>query len=189
MFRLKQWDDPQTYLSNPWKDPGKGEPQDILQVWFAGVHADIGGGYPEAQSAISKYPLLWMIDQACKEGLTVNPQTVNQLAWGIQRKNSPFHYVAPDYRADTHDSMNFAWRLLECVPKRARYREWPTRKSLLGFYIPCCEPRVIPEGAIIHESAIRRIAERKDYRPVNMPKTYKTFDMPTPPREMDATAE
>ena len=34
------------------------------QTWFAGVHSDVGGGYPEAESALSKYPLLWMIDQA-----------------------------------------------------------------------------------------------------------------------------
>jgi hypothetical protein len=27
------------------------EPQDILQVWFAGVHADIGGGYPENKAS------------------------------------------------------------------------------------------------------------------------------------------
>lgn len=186
MFRLKRWDDPQTYLSNPWKDPEKGEAQDILQVWFAGVHADIGGGYPEAQSQVSKYPLIWMIDEARKSGLTVNTQRVNQLAWGRQRKNSTFKYVAPDYRADAHNSMNLAWRLLECVPKAAKYKEWPERKSLLGLYIPCCEPRVIPEGAVIHESVIERIAAREDYRPVNMPKSYRIFDMPTPPPEAAA---
>ena len=73
------------------------EPQDILQVWFAGVHADIGGGYPEKQSGLSKYPLLWMIDEAIKCGLKVDRRTVNQLGWGRQRKGSPFDYVAPDY--------------------------------------------------------------------------------------------
>jgi uncharacterized protein (DUF2235 family) len=189
MFRLKQWDDPQTYLSNPWKDPKKGEPQDILQVWFAGVHADIGGGYPEAQSAISKYPLLWMIDEATKCGLQFNQQTINQLAWGIQRKGSPYSYVAPDWKADMHNSMNLAWRLLECVPKRAKYKEWPARKTMFGFYIPCCEPRLIPEGAVIHESVILRIAERKDYKPVNMPRVYKTFDMPVTPHEDAMTSD
>ncbi|MBI5320000.1 DUF2235 domain-containing protein [Bradyrhizobium sp.] len=186
MFRLKRWDDPQTYLSNPWKDPEKGEAQDILQVWFAGVHADIGGGYPEARSQVSKYPLIWMIGEAVKAGLTVNTQRVNQLAWGRQRKGSPFQYVAPDYKADAHNSMNLAWRLLECVPKAAKYKEWPERKTLLGFYIPCCEPRVIPEGAVIHESVLKRIEAREDYRPVNMPRTYRIFDLPTPPPEQDA---
>ena len=89
MFRLKKWDDPQTYKHVRFND-AHAEPQDILQVWFAGVHADIGGGYPEKESGLSKYPLLWMIDEATKCGLKVNQATVNQLAWGIQRKGSPY---------------------------------------------------------------------------------------------------
>jgi len=181
MFRLKPWDDPQVFMSNPYAPDTSWKEQDILQVWFAGVHGDIGGGYPEAQSQISKYPLLWMIDEACKEKLTVNTSSVNQLAWGRSRKNSPFRYVAPDVAADAHDSMNFAWRLLEAVPKRDRYKEWPQRTSRLGFYIPCCEPRFIPEGAMIHESVAQRIEARKDYKPVNLPKRYRIFDMPVEP--------
>ncbi|MEZ5823006.1 MAG: DUF2235 domain-containing protein [Xanthobacteraceae bacterium] len=189
MFRLKPWDDPQTYLSNRWKDPDDGEPQDILQVWFSGVHADIGGGYAEAESHVSKYPLLWMIGEAEACGITVSTQRVKQLAWGIQRKGSPFSYVAPDFKADAHDSMNWAWRLLETVPKRTHYREWPARKSLAGFYIPCKEPRVIPEGAVIHESVLKRIEARGDYRPVNLPKVYKIFDMPEEPAASAAVVE
>ena len=104
MFRLKKWDDPQTYKHNRFND-AHAEPQDILQVWFAGVHADIGGGYPEKESGLSKYPLLWMIDEATKCGLQVNQATVNQLAWGIQRKGSPFSYVVPDVRGDLHTSL------------------------------------------------------------------------------------
>ena len=72
MFRLKKWDDPQTYKHNRFND-AHAEPQDILQVWFAGVHADIGGGYPEKESGLSKYPLLWMIDEATKCGLHGQP--------------------------------------------------------------------------------------------------------------------
>jgi hypothetical protein len=36
--------------------------QDLVQVWFAGAHADVGGGYPEKQ--LSDIPLLWMARQA-----------------------------------------------------------------------------------------------------------------------------
>src|SRR5437016_2856324 len=113
MFRLKPWDDPQDFMSNPFAPDTSKSAQDILQVWFSGVHADIGGGYKEKESAISKYPLLWMIDEARKHDLKVNTSTVNQLAWGRSRRNSPFKYVEPGYKADMHNSMNFAWRLLE----------------------------------------------------------------------------
>src|SRR3954451_17450332 len=118
MFRLKKWDDPQTFKHNRFND-ARAEPQDILQVWFAGVHADIGGGYPEKESGLSKYPLLWMIDEAVNCGLQVNQATVNQLAWGIQRKGSPYSYVVPDVRGDLHTSLSGAWWILEYIPKSA----------------------------------------------------------------------
>ena len=177
MFRLKAWNIPQTFTPNRF-NKAQARPQDAKQVWFAGVHCDVGGGYPEAQSAASKYPLLWMIDEAVEAGLAVNPRTVNQLAWGVQRKNSPFHYVAPSVQGQLHHSVTPAWRLLEYLPKKAKYKEWPERKVHFGFYIPNCEPRFIPDGAFIHESVLMRIAESKDYRPVNLPATYERVPLP-----------
>jgi uncharacterized protein (DUF2235 family) len=35
--------------------------QTVKEVWFAGVHSDIGGGYPEC--TLSFVPLVWMADQ------------------------------------------------------------------------------------------------------------------------------
>ena len=185
MFRLKTWDAPQTFKHNRFND-AHAEPQDILQVWFAGVHADIGGGYPEKESGLSKYPLLWMIEEAVKSGLKVNQATVNQLAWGIQRKGSPFSYVAPDIRGDLHTSLRGAWWLLEYLPKRARYKEWPARQSYFGYYIPDAEPRFIPDGAIIHESAVQRMEAMPSYRPVNLPKQFEKYPMPIPPAHASA---
>ncbi|GLH81309.1 hypothetical protein SSBR45G_62180 [Bradyrhizobium sp. SSBR45G] len=181
MFRLKAWDMPQTFTPNRF-NKAKAGPQDSKQVWFAGVHSDVGGGYPELQSAASKYPLLWMIDEAVEAGLAVNPRTVNQLAWGVQRKNSPFSYVAPSIQGPLHNSMTPAWRLLEFLPKSATYKEWPERKVHFGVYIPNCEPRFIPDGAFIHESVLMRIAESKDYRPVNLPLTYERVPLPVKQR-------
>jgi uncharacterized protein (DUF2235 family) len=183
MFRLKKWDQPQIFKPVRFNEVNA-TAQDSRQVWFAGVHSDVGGGYPEVQSAMSKYPLLWMIDEAVAAGLSVNPRTVNQLAWGVQRKGSPFSYVAPSVRGELHDSMTPAWRALEYIPKSARYREWPEREVRLGYYIPDCEPRPIPNGAFIHESALMRIAETPDYRPINLPATYETVPLP----EKQATA-
>jgi Uncharacterized alpha/beta hydrolase domain (DUF2235) len=41
------------------------------QVWFAGVHADVGGGYPENESRLSDVTLHWMLSAAAviPEGL------------------------------------------------------------------------------------------------------------------------
>ena len=188
MFRLKKWDAPQTYKHNRFND-AHAEPQDILQVWFAGVHADIGGGYPEKESGLSKYPLLWMIDEATSCGLQVNQATVNQLAWGIQRKGSPYSYVVPDVRGDLHTSLSGAWWILEYLPKSASYKEWPARKTHFGYYIPDAEPRFIPDGAVVHESAVLRMDAMPSYRPVNLPKHYEKFPMPGAPVHASAEAE
>jgi len=188
MFRLKKWDDPQTFKHNRFND-AHAEPQDILQVWFAGVHGDIGGGYPEKESGLSKYPLLWMIDEATKCGLQVNQATVNQLAWGIQRKGSPFSYVVPDVRGDLHTSLRGPWWILEYLPKSAWYKEWPARKAYFGYYIPDAEPRFIPDGATIHESVLQRMDAMPSYRPVNLPKQYEKFPMPVAPVHASAEVE
>ena len=42
------------------------------QVWFAGVHADVGGGYPEKEATLAKVSLAWMIREAEASGLLVN---------------------------------------------------------------------------------------------------------------------
>jgi len=177
MFRLKKWLERQTFTHNRFNQAGA-EPQDCRQVWFAGVHADIGGGYPEKQSALSKYPLLWMIEEAMRCGLAFNPQNIRQLAYGVQRKGSPYSYVAPDVAGELHNSMSAAWRLLEYVPRADKYKEWPQRKSHLGHYIPDAEPRFIPDGAYVHESAVTRRATVPGYEPINWPNSFQTVPMP-----------
>jgi uncharacterized protein (DUF2235 family) len=39
-------------------------PEQLIQLWFAGNHSDIGGSYPEAESRLSDNALWWMIVQA-----------------------------------------------------------------------------------------------------------------------------
>lgn len=40
----------------------------ISQVWFAGAHANVGGGYPD--DALAHQPLLWIMQEAEQKGLT-----------------------------------------------------------------------------------------------------------------------
>jgi hypothetical protein len=77
--------------------------------------------------------------------------------------------------------MTAAWRLLEYFPKNARLREWPDRRVYFGVYVPDCEPRVIPEGAHVHDSVLKRMATVADYNPVNLPTRFNTIPMPPPP--------
>lgn len=42
----------------------EGEPEPLIQLWFAGNHSDIGGSYPETESRLSDIALEWMIEEA-----------------------------------------------------------------------------------------------------------------------------
>ena len=179
MFRLNRWVDPQKYRPDRF-DASTAVDQDIRQVWFAGVHGDVGGSYPETESGLSKFPLLWMIEQAVAAGLRVDQSMVNHLGWGQPRSHA-YVYVAPSPTAELHVSLEGAWRIIEWLPKQVKWREWPARKSFLGWYLPLGEPRPIPEGAIIHRSVIDRRDKASSYQPINLPATYAIEEGPFPP--------
>ena len=193
MFRLNHWKDPQDFKPDPF-DRSQDVPQDIRQVWFAGVHADVGGGYPDEQSGLAQFPLLWMIEQAVGAGLDVDDELVHHLARGAEGKGGSIHrYPLPNPAAELHKSLAGPWWLLEPIPQRVREQEWPRRTRFLGLYIPWAEPRPIPnrvwkgkppdEPFYVHHSVVERIAKVEGYRPVNLPETFATEppDFPRPP--------
>lgn len=51
------------------------EKLDLKQVWFAGAHADVGGGHPPDRdgSLLSDAPLGWMMREAAAAGLVLEP--------------------------------------------------------------------------------------------------------------------
>lgn len=46
----------------------KGKIPRFEQIWFAGNHADVGGGYPESESRLSDIALNWMVEATRKLG-------------------------------------------------------------------------------------------------------------------------
>jgi uncharacterized protein (DUF2235 family) len=168
MFRLNRWNQPQPFLPNPFQRSSAVE-QDIKQVWFSGVHADVGGGYPETESSLSKFPLAWMVEEAVAKGLLINRAMFNHLVLGKPRQGSRHSYVAPDVAGPIHDSMTGGWKPLEWLPKKARWQEWPRRRAFLGWYLPRSEPRLVPEGALVHWSVTARRDAGIGYKPINIP--------------------
>jgi uncharacterized protein (DUF2235 family) len=173
MFRLNRWIEPQDFLPNPFNKPDPPPKQDVKQVWFAGVHSDIGGGYPEPQSALSKYPLDWMIEEAKAADLRVNTAMRNYVVLGQERKSATIRYVPPSPTGKIHNSMTAAWQILEWLPKRMKWSEHPDAPSFAGWYLPRGEPRVIAEGDRIHYSAIERRDRDPTYRPPNLPQQFE----------------
>jgi uncharacterized protein (DUF2235 family) len=72
-------------------------PQKVEQVWFCGVHSDIGGGYKE--TGLSDIPLDWMIEKARSAGLAFDEKTM------AARK------TRPDPLAKLHNSKTGWYRL------------------------------------------------------------------------------
>ena len=171
MFRPQLWPQGQEYWGNPF-NRAAAKPQDVREVWFAGVHGDIGGGYREAESGLAKIALYWMIEQTRSKGLFYRQQTINQIVLG-QTRGSP--YVAPDPHAQRHNSMSWAWSLLEFVPQLRRKGSGTGGRKLV---VPCFSRRVIPAGAHIHQSAINHFGGK---RPPNMPGRFSTEPEGTPP--------
>ena len=174
MFRLARWKEPQLFKSNPFVEDDKAEEQDVKQVWFAGVHSDIGGGYPEQDSGAAKYPLDWMVQEAKQHGLVFRETMIKRLVKGQNPKNviegSKRDYAKPTPTSMLHNSMNWAWRVLEYLPKQKKWHDHPETKKKSGVYIPSSEPRYIPPGANIHPSVKKRI-DAGNYFPPNLPKT------------------
>lgn len=162
MYRATLWGGEREWRK-PFAAPGTGEPQDARELWFAGVHGDVGGGMPEAESALGKLPLLWLIEETAALGVRYRTQTVNRLVRGTVAGTD---YVAPDAGADLHASLKGGWWILELVPGRDPGA--PGRR-FLGLTWPLGAWRRIPEGAELHPSVAERMARRPDYRPPNLP--------------------
>ncbi len=129
--------------------------QSFKQVWFPGVHADIGGGYPPPESGLSLISLEWMLKHCCE--LNLDQAEKNKIFTGYNRDiNAP----------RMHDELEkFYWRILEYIPKP--YKD-PSDDYQIKWKAYQRSPRFIGEGAIIHQSTIDRM-NAGAYVPTNLP--------------------
>ncbi|MFL6390416.1 MAG: DUF2235 domain-containing protein [Terriglobales bacterium] len=132
----------------PSKQMQEHGPKDVLQVWFPGVHCDVGGGYPEGGSGLSKIALEWMLEQAKMAGLCVNPQRQTEVLG--QTPNST--YAKPDADACVHESLKGWWKLAEWM--RKPHYDFATGKTKMRRNRG--RARTIPPGSLIHESTYTR---------------------------------
>ncbi|MEA1989278.1 MAG: DUF2235 domain-containing protein [Pseudomonadota bacterium] len=79
---------------------------DLKQVWFAGVHSDIGGSYPPDKKTgirTSDITLAWMLDEAINAGLQIEPHIKESLTDGTKGKlhksrNHVYRFKSPLHR-------------------------------------------------------------------------------------------
>ena len=153
------------FRNNLWGTPTAktidGMQQTIQQVWFAGVHSDVGGSYPAAESGLSQITLEWMLGEAAKLGLLVNPHRAERVLGRVP----PHPPVAGNPSEVIHKSLTAAWWLLEWYPRRVY--DWTTKKK--KWSIPMGSSRQIPVGSRIHESVQMKMQVDPTYRPKNLP--------------------
>lgn len=164
MFRPQLWPSDQEYWGNPFNSDAA-VPQDVEEVWFAGGHGDVGGGYPEKESELCKVSLVWMIDRAKSCGLRFSTASINSLVYG---KREGSEYVAPDPLGQSHNTMTAAWSFVEFIPRRKP--KGSERWSIFGVTLPLFERRDVPAGAKIH-SSVRTRQVQEGYCPDNIPES------------------
>lgn len=127
--------------------------QRLVQVWFTGMHANVGGGYPD--DALAFTPLFWIMREAEKRGLVFKSE--------------------PEADPDTAK-----WMKAGCDPDGRLY---DSRSGLGGYYRYgprkvddlCNDDHAGVRISVpkIHESVFARIdGGCNAYAPIGLPKTY-----------------
>ena len=121
---------------------------DIEQVWFAGAHSDVGGGY--VTRALADTPLVWMAKEAEDKGLSLD--------WSCLPDPEKL-----DPRAPLHDSRTSVFTFDRLRPTLREIAETPCEVS---FYERLYAP-IGPDGnalltinQAIHRSVITRYGEK-----------------------------
>jgi uncharacterized protein (DUF2235 family) len=90
--------------------------QTIEQVWFAGVHSDVGGGYPDPR--LADITLLWMVQQAEDHGLAFKRGWLHRTVSPDGDRRETGEDVQPDALGEQHDSMSLFYRAMKPLDRR-----------------------------------------------------------------------
>jgi uncharacterized protein (DUF2235 family) len=139
--------------------------QDIRNVYFAGVHSDVGGGYVPSEAGLAKIAFDWMMREAMAAGLDVDTAA---LSYELNQNGPP-----PDPRAPIHASLKSFWWVGEILPiKRFSYDDNRWHWHWLGgaFNQPRDILRWGPKPYVaLHNSVLERLKLVPEYRPINLP--------------------
>ncbi|MBD8548280.1 DUF2235 domain-containing protein [Sphingomonas sp. CFBP 8760] len=137
----------------------------LKQVWFAGMHADVGGGYPD--ESLSYVSLLWMIDEAHACGLRTL-ETITARYRALANSAGPIH----DSRSGLGGYYRYqprkiaAW--MTTPDAGSLYQRDPANTDENG------DPRGYLPEVLIHASVAARIADGTDrYAPLTLPSRFR----------------
>jgi hypothetical protein len=141
----------------------------LSQVWFTGVHANVGGGYPD--DSLAQIPLYWIMQEAQACGLVFkasNPAAIAEIK------------EAQDKDGRLYDSR---------AGLQSYYRYGPRRLSRLcnELFSRTLNDEVSITTPKIHESVFRRIQNNAHvYAPIGIPHEYEVVVTVLKPNGVDA---
>jgi uncharacterized protein (DUF2235 family) len=150
------------------------DPDRLEQVWFAGMHADVGGGYPD--DGLAHVPLMWMIQKARAAKLRFKPLALRTLEEACCR-------LGP-----LHDSRRGLAGYYRYQPRKLSARMDPPDPTARIMRDP--DPkRALLRSVKVHASVLARIAAGGDrYAPMVLPAAYEVVGGADGPREADPAA-
>jgi uncharacterized protein (DUF2235 family) len=143
------------------------KPDRLRQVWFAGVHSDLGGGYPD--DALAYVALDWMMEEAGplmeksgRVGLRFKPEAVVDVKRAIS------------ISAPMHDSRKGLAGYYRYQPRKISSMIEPPDETALVMRDPALRGHGWLKSVRIHESVFRRIEAGVDrYAPIVLPDAYE----------------
>lgn len=175
-------DERQSFEPIPWDESTPLEQDRLEQVWFAGMHADVGGGYVDDRLAHTT--LWWMMQEAEKfADIRFLPFRQNEIAL-VGDAFAPIHDSRTGfgayYRYQPRDIMALCW---DVPPERVGARK---PKHRLG--------QGLSQPIKLHESVVARILSGTDgYAPITVPAHFQVVSsrdrgesaQPALPRPLD----
>jgi uncharacterized protein (DUF2235 family) len=162
------------FRANLFRPSSVHQHQSIKQVWFAGVHSDVGGGYPEKRGTLSKVSLEWMLRESAAHGLIIDPVRAAELI------NSADH-PPPAPLGEAHESLEGLWWAAEFLP----HRSWDGERQKVvlkspnfgrrrRIFTPKARDEPTEPPPVLHKSVVDRLASTREpkYRPTNLPGNY-----------------
>lgn len=129
------------------------------EVFFAGVHSDVGGSYQE--EGLSKIALEWMLGEAAENGLKLVKNKVDYYVYGLKS-----NYQVPDCTKQIHNSLTLGYRMFDFIPRPRFNKESKFFQTKLDFRL--WPKRIIKSDARIHESVLKKITDDNNYKPSNL---------------------
>lgn len=145
-------DEREAFLPLLWDESQETDPGRITQVWFSGMHSDVGGGYPD--DGLSSVPLRWMIAKAGSH-LSFIPEKI-----GLIDRQANAH-------GPMHDSRSGAAMFYRYQPRRIEALAMDGKSPIRD---PASGDWDLLRKVIVHHSVIDRAAKPIDgYAPIVLP--------------------